>query len=416
MTARALIALMLISSLTYAAPRVECPTSCVNATMLDSRLNVVIRCTEKIITVRLDDGRERVVPISPSNCRAVPELVQVLASATSVARAKSTSLRVGAPKTAEEPAGAKLEQPAPRSADSPGSRDTRVTASPSAEHAGATAANPMLPESSAEKASADADSPDRTTPESSARQASATDANSPNRTSLESPKQESATAPSSPNRTSPESAEQASATVESPESSRPAKHGQQLAKETTSSKRVLAVDLGGGFGAQPLVGVGVARVGWWPWSRLGFIAEGGFTSSATIALPNGSATTERQFAGIGATASLRPITSWGPRASLWFGAERVVGRGQGLTTNRSDEALGVIGSLSLEWNQPLFMGLYARAMASGLARPATWSVQVAPNSEVAWPLFGVQATISLGWAFSFGVSEPLQTLELKQAP
>lgn len=121
MISRLLLVSVLGSASADASSRVECPASCLPKPAVEALarepLSVTIICRQSTITVRLDDGRdhviEREVANSPSSCRALPELVEVLAGSISVTRATPPTPARPALKREATPSPAPVTAPTP---------------------------------------------------------------------------------------------------------------------------------------------------------------------------------------------------------------------------------------------------------------------------------------------------------------
>ncbi len=164
----------------------------------------------------------------------------------------------------------------------------------------------------------------------------------------------------------------------------------------------VSVLLEAGVAAAPVSGwMGLSVEGRWL-SRFGVTLSFALNPDAARPLADGSVTARRATALLGGFLSLRPAESWGPRVALRLGVENVAARGEGFSEDFSASGWGGVAHGLVEWNQPVWRGLTARASLGVAARPSAWALVVRGASDpVRLSRFELVASAGVGWAQNF---------------
>ncbi len=178
-----------------------------------------------------------------------------------------------------------------------------------------------------------------------------------------------------------------------------------VADKPAASALALGIDLGGGAQLLPLTGVLHARLHLAPFVHIGFLLEGGFTTTASVPVGDLRATTRAQQGALGVTARWRERGT-GPQLAALAGFEHVRA-----TQQRSDEGFGFIFGARVEWLQSLAFGLFLRASVGVDLRPAPWPLSGAGVIVPGWSVVSPVALLSLGWGLEkvWGSGPPRDT-------
>jgi hypothetical protein len=171
----------------------------------------------------------------------------------------------------------------------------------------------------------------------------------------------------------------------------PSENTELIGDKPAASTLALGIDLGGGVQLLPLTGVFHARLHLAPFAHLGFLLEGGFTTTASVPVGDQRATTQAQQGVLGVTARWRERGT-GPQLAALAGFEHVRASQQ-----RIDEGFGLVFGARIEWLQTLAFGLFLRASVGVDLRPAPWPLSGAGAIAPGWSVVSPLALLSLGF-------------------